>query len=163
MQIVRARFALLFVHSKARYRQARHASCWPVFERCLAMLITGALISQPILCRAQSSGSTLPQMVVTGQVSPGGYSGAPKAFSRSRLGALTQTYVLPPFTVYAGLEYELTSPRHGFPDNLFTQEREVGLPYRFGIAMENNEDAFSVSTRESTTSFEMRLRSSRLE
>jgi hypothetical protein len=127
------------------------------------MLITGALISQPILCRAQSSGSTLPQMVVTGQVSPGGYSGAPKAFSRSRLGALTQTYVLPPFTVYAGLEYELTSPRHGFPDNLFTQEREVGLPYRFGIAMENNEDAFSVSTRESTTSFEMRLRSSRLE
>jgi hypothetical protein len=172
MQIVKARFSVLLGYSKIRYRRARYASFWSLFDCCLALLITGALISTPMLCRAQSSGSTLPQMVVNGQVSPsgyrqmvvngqvspGGYSayGAPEAFSRSRLGALTQTYVLPPFTVYAGLQYELTSPRQGLPDNLFTQELEVGLPYRFGIAMENNEDAFSGSTRESTTSFELR-------
>jgi hypothetical protein len=95
---------------------------------------------------------------VTVQTSTGGYSvyGAPEGFSRSRLGALTHTYVLPPFAVYAGLQYELTSPRKGLPDNLFTQELEIGLPYRLGIAMENNLDAFSGSTRESTTSFEMR-------
>jgi hypothetical protein len=126
--------------------------------QCLAMLITGALISPPILCRAQSAGASLQRMIVTGQTSPGGYSayGAPEAFSRSRLGALTQSYVLPPFTVYAGFEYELTSPRHGLPDNLFTQELEVGLPYRLGVAVENNVDAFSGSTREGSTSFEMR-------
>lgn len=76
--------------------------------------------------------------------------GAPEAFSRSRFGTLTQAYVLPPFTVYTGLEYELTSPRQGFPDHLFTQELEVGLPYRFGIEMENNVDAFRGSVNEST-------------
>jgi hypothetical protein len=76
---------------------------------------------------------------------------------------VTQAYILPPFTVYAGLEYELTSPREGLPDNVFTQELEVGLPYRLGIAMENNVDAFSGSVRESATSIEVHLRSCRLE
>jgi hypothetical protein len=125
-----------------------------------------ALISSLTLSRAQSSGSPLQRLTVTGQTPPGGYSvtspggysayGAPEAFSRSRFGTLTQAYVLPPFTVYAGLEYELTSPRRGLPDHLFTQELEVGLPYRLGIAMENNVDAFRGSARESTTSFEVR-------
>jgi hypothetical protein len=158
MQIVEVRFSVLLDHSKVRYRLAPDASFWSLFECCFAIGITIALISQATLCPAQSSGSVLQQMVVTGQVSPGGYSayGAPEAFSRSRLGALTQTYVLPPFAVYAGLEYELTSPRNGLPDNLFTQELEVGLPYRLGVAMENNVDAFSGSTREGSTSFEMR-------
>jgi hypothetical protein len=158
MQIVAARFSVFLGSSKIQHRPAWYEPFCSLFECSFAIGITVALISQATPCRAQSSVSTLPQMVVTGQVSPGGYSayGAPEAFSRSRLGALTQTYVLPPFTVYAGLEYELTSPRRGLPDNLFTQELEVGLPFRFGIAMENNEDAFSGSTRESTTSFEMR-------
>jgi hypothetical protein len=157
MQIVEARFSVLLGHSKVR-RLARYASFWSLFDCFLAVVIVSAPISSPILCRAQSAGSTLQQMIVTGQTSPGGYSayGAPEAFSRSRLGALTQTYVLPPFTVYAGLEYELTSPRQGLPDHLFTQELEVGLPYRLGVAMENNVDAFSGSTREGSTSFEMR-------
>ena len=59
-------------------------------------------------------------MIVTGQTSPGGYSayGAPEAFSRSRLGALTQSYVLPPFTGYAvALQRMKTSPCHGLPEN----------------------------------------------
>ena len=152
------RFSVLLGARKGLYRRARHACFSSLFDCCLAMAITGALISSPTVSRAQSSESTLEQMTITGQVSPGGYSayGAPEAFSRSRLGALTQTYVLPPFTAYAGLEYELTTPRKGLPDNLFTQELEIGLPYRFGVAMENNVDAFNRSVRESTTSFEIR-------
>lgn len=152
------RFSVFVGARKEFYRRARHASFSSLFDCCLAMAITGALISSPTLSQAQSSESTLEQMTITGQVSPGGYSayGAPEAFSRSRLGALTQTYVLPPFTAYAGLEYELTTPRKGLPDNLFTEELEIGLPYRFGIAMENNVDAFNRSVRESTTSFEIR-------
>jgi hypothetical protein len=141
------------------YWRASYLSFLSQLERYFALpVITGALLFSPLLCKAQSSESTLQQMTVTGQVSPGGYSayGAPEAFSRSRFGTLTQAYVLPPFTVYTGLEYELTSPRQGFPDHLFTQELEIGLPYRFGIAMENNVDAFRGSVNESTTSFEMR-------
>jgi hypothetical protein len=152
------RFLILLGARKKFYHRACQASFSSLFYSCLAMLITGALFSSPTLSQAQLSESPLQQMTVTGQVSPGGYSayGAPEAFSRSRFGALTQTYVLPPFTVYAGCEYELTTPRQGFPDNLFTQELEIGLPYRFGVAMENNVDAFRGSVNESTTSFEMR-------
>jgi len=98
------------------------------------MLITGVLFSSPTLSQAQLSESPLQQMTVTGRCRQAAI--APtvrrKPFSRSRFGTLTQAYVLPPFTVYTGLEYELTSPRQGFPDNLFTQELEIGLPYRFG-------------------------------
>jgi hypothetical protein len=149
------RFSVLLGARKGFYRRAFFSS---LFDCCLSMVITGALISSPTLSRAQLSDSPFQQMTVTGQVSPGGYSayGAPEAFSRSRFGTLTQAYVLPPFTVYTGLEYELTSPRQGFPDHLFTQELEIGLPYRFGIAMENNVDAFRGSVNESTTSFEIR-------
>jgi len=92
---------------------------------------------------------------VTGQAPVSAY-GAPEAFSRSRLGALTQAYVLPAFTVYAGLDYEFTDPRQGLPDHLFTQELEIGLPYRFGVAMENNVDVFHGSVRESSVSIETR-------
>jgi hypothetical protein len=158
MDVIGERFSVLLGAWKAFYCRTRYASFSSLFDYYLAIVITGALISSPILIRAQSSGSPLQRMIVTGQASPSAYSayGAPEAFSRSRFGAVTQAYVLPPFTVYAGLEYELTSPRQGLPDNLFTQELEVGLPYRLGIAMENNVDAFSGSVRESTTSFEMR-------
>jgi hypothetical protein len=159
MHVFEERFSILLGACQAFYCRTRYASFSSLcVDYCMPMVITGALLSLPILTRAQSSGSPLRKMIVTGQTSPGGYSayGAPEAFSRSRFGAVTQAYVLPPFTVYAGLEYELTSPRQGLPDSLFTQELEVGLPYRLGIAMENNVDAFSGSVRESATSFELR-------
>lgn len=119
-------------------------------ERCFALtIVTGALIFSPLPIEAQSTTSPPQGLTVIGQGPLSAY-GAPEAFSRSRFGTLTQAYVLPPFTVYTGLEYELTSPRQGFPDHLFTQELEVGLPYRFGIEMENNVDAFRGSVNEST-------------
>jgi ribose transport system permease protein len=95
MQIVEVRLSVFLDRSKIRYGLAWYASFWSLFDFKLAIVIMGALISTPILCRAQSSGSTLQQMVVTGQVSPGGYSayGAPEGFSRSFI-AIGMTFVL---------------------------------------------------------------------
>jgi hypothetical protein len=67
MQIVEVRLSVFLDRSKIRYGLAWYASFWSLFDFKLAIVIMGALISTPILCRAQSSGSTLQQMVVTGQ------------------------------------------------------------------------------------------------
>ena len=123
--------------------------------RQAVVAIAGTLVALATGGWAQSSESSFQPMNVLGQAPVSAY-GAPEAFSRSRLGTLTQAYVLPAFTAYTGLEYEFTSPRQGFPDHLFTQELEVGLPYRFGVAMENNVDAFRGSARESSVSIETR-------
>src|SRR5205823_10228868 len=75
------------------------------------------------------------EIVVTGEEAPSAY-GAPPGFSRSRFSNTTQAYVLPPWAFFFGEIYEGRGFRHGPPDHLFTQEIEMGLPYRFGIAAE---------------------------
>ena len=82
--------------------------------------------------------------------------GAPGAFSRSRFSAVTTAYVLPPWGVYTGLIYEGDVFPHGPMDNLFTQEIEVGLPYRFGIAVENQVEHFNHETVNASFSIEGR-------
>ncbi len=94
-------------------------------------------------------------MVITGDELPSAY-GAPGSFSRSRFSATTTAYVLPPFGVYAGLIYEGDAFDNSTPDNLFTQEVEVGLPHRFGLAMENRVEHFSGDTQNSAISVEGR-------
>lgn len=94
-------------------------------------------------------------LVVTGDELPGAY-GAPGAFSRSRVSPLTTAYVLPPGSVYAALIYEGNIFRDGKPDHLFTEEVEVGLPYRFGIALENRVERFNGDTENSSFSVEAR-------
>lgn len=79
---------------------------------------------------------TEPTIVVHGDELPSAY-GAPGGFSRSRFSPLTNAYVLPPGGVFAGLIYEGDLDTHGPTDHFFTQEVEVGLPYRFGVAVEN--------------------------
>ena len=149
-------FDLAVYSRKVSHRRAANLSLLSQVERCFGLtIVTGALIFSPVLSEAQSSTSPLQGLTVIGQGPLSAY-GAPEAFSRSRFGTLAQAYVLPPFTVYTGLDYEFTSPRQGFPDHLFTQEFEIGLPNRFGVAMENNVDAFHGSVNESSTSFEMR-------
>ena len=93
MDVIRERFSIMLGACKVFYSRARYVSFSSLFDCCLAMVITGALISSPILSRAQSSGSPLQRMIVTGQASPSAYSGygVPEAFSRSRFG-VTQAY-----------------------------------------------------------------------
>src|SRR5438132_127725 len=82
------------------------------------------------------------QIVVTGEEVPSAY-GAPPAFSRSRSSPLTNAYVLPPWAFFFGTIYEGDAFKHGPPDHLFTQEAEVGLPYRFGLAAETTFERFN--------------------
>jgi len=96
-----------------------------------------------------------PALVVRGDELPGAY-GAPGSFSRSRFSPITNGYVLPPGEVFAGLIYEGDAFREGKPDHVITQEVEIGLPYRFGLAFENSVEHFNGDTEDSSFSVEGR-------
>jgi hypothetical protein len=112
-----------------------------------------ALLSANHSIRAQTALEE--QIVVRGEELPSAY-GAPPAFSRSRFSPTTTAYVLPPGGVYAGLIYEGDAFRHGPPDHLFTEEVEVGLPYRFGLAFELNQERFNGDFQNRSFSVEAR-------
>jgi hypothetical protein len=99
--------------------------------------------------------TTSEPIVVTGEEVPSAY-GAPPAFSRSRFSNLVNAYVLPPGGVFAGLIYQGDALRFNRPDHLFTQEIEMGLPYRFGVAVENSVETFRGHTQDRTFSIEGR-------
>lgn len=94
-------------------------------------------------------------IIVTGEEVPSSY-GAPPSMSRSRFSNLTNAYVLPPWAFYFGEIYEGQGFRHGPPDHLFTQEIEMGLPYRFGIATEASFERFHGGGGAQTISLEGR-------
>jgi hypothetical protein len=95
------------------------------------------------------------EVVVTGDDIGGAY-GAPGGFSRTRFAPLTTAYVLPPWTFYLGTIYEGDAFRHGPPDHIFTQEVEMGLPYRFGVAVETSFERFNGGGGPASTSIEAR-------
>jgi hypothetical protein len=94
-------------------------------------------------------------VVVTGDDVTSAY-GAPGGLSRSRFAPLTTAYVLPPWTFYFGEIYEGDAFRHGLPDHLFTQEVELGLPHRFGVAAETELERFNGGGGFQTVSIEGR-------
>ncbi len=116
------------------------------------VLASGALVSAKV-CRAQSAVEE--QIIVTGEEVPSAY-GAPPGFSRARFSNLTNAYVLPPGGVYAGLIYEGDAFRDGPPDHLFTEEVEVGLPHRFGVAFEFSQERFNGDFQSKSFSVEAR-------
>jgi hypothetical protein len=81
-------------------------------------------------------------VVVPPQEVPSAY-GAPPAFSRSRFSDTVNAYVLPPWAFFFGELYEGQGFRHGPPDHLFTQEVEMGLPFRFNVAAEAQFERFN--------------------
>jgi Putative MetA-pathway of phenol degradation len=103
--------------------------------------------------RAETTSSD--QVVVTGDDIGSAY-GAPGAFSRTRLTPTTTAYVLPPWTFYFGTIYEGDAFRHGPPDHMFTQEVEMGLPHRFGVAVETSFERFDGGGGPASTSVEAR-------
>lgn len=82
--------------------------------------------------------------------------GAPPSLSRSRFSPTTAAYVLPPWAVYTSVIYQGDALRFNRPDHTFTQEIELGLPHRFGIAIENSVEAFRGTTQERSLSIEAR-------
>lgn len=96
-------------------------------------------------------------IVVTGTEAeiPSAY-GAPGAFSQSRFAPLTNAYVLPLGEVYTSLIYEDDVVHFRNPDHHFTQELEVGLPWRFNLAFENDIERYDGDTQDITSSIEGR-------
>ena len=103
-----------------------------------------ALLFAASFAQAQTNttNTTTENVVVTGEEIPSAY-GAPPGISRTRFAPLTTAYVLPPWAFYFGTIYQGTAFRVGPPDHLFTQEAEMGLPYRFGVAAEAGFDRFN--------------------
>jgi len=124
------------------------------FQLVLALLAIGIFgFGSPRSVRAQTAQSE--NIVVTGEEVPSSY-GATPGLSRSRFSNLTQAYVLPPGAVFAGLIYQGDALRFNRPDHMLTQEIEIGLPARFGIAFENSIESFRGHTQERTLSVEGR-------
>src|ERR1044072_860111 len=94
-------------------------------------------------------------VVVTAEEVPSAY-GAPPGVSRSRFSNVVNAYVLPPWSFFFGELYEGQAFRHGPPDHLFTQEIEMGLPYRFNIAAEAGFERFDGGGGAQTVSLEAR-------
>jgi hypothetical protein len=94
-------------------------------------------------------------IVVTGEEVPSAY-GAPPGLSRSRFSNTTQAYVLPPWAFFFGELFEGQGFRHGPPNYLFTQEIEMGLPYRFGVAAETQFERLNGGGGAQTVSLEAR-------
>jgi hypothetical protein len=95
------------------------------------------------------------EVVITGEEVPSAY-GAPPGLSRSRFSNTTQAYVLPPWSFFFGELFEGQGFRHGPPDYLFTQEIEMGLPYRFNVAAESQFERFNGGGGAQTVSLEAR-------
>ncbi len=104
---------------------------------------------------AQAQAAISEQITVVGEELPSAY-GAPPAFSRTRFAPITTAYVLPPGAVLAATIYEGDAFRHGQPSHLFTQEIELGLPHRFGVAMEASLEHFGGITQAKAVSVEGR-------
>ena len=99
--------------------------------------------------------TTEESIVITGEELPSAY-GAPPGFSRSRFSNTTQAYVLAPWSFFFGENFEGQGFRHGPPDYLFTQEIEMGLPYRFNVAAESKFERFNGGGGAETVSLEAR-------
>jgi len=95
-------------------------------------------------------------IVVTGESDIRSAYGAPGTFSRTRFSPTTTAYVLPPFQFLLATIYEGDAFQHGPPDHLFTQELEMGLPHRFGIAAETQLERFNGGGGFETVSLEGR-------
>src|SRR4051794_39997373 len=127
-----------------------------IFSR-YALLIAGTCFLTPFLNPSicAQTPTTEEPIVITAEEVPSAY-GAPPGFSRSRFSNAVSAYVLPPWSFFFGELYEGQGFRHGPPDHLFTQELEMGLPYRFNVAAETQFERFNGGGGNQTVSVEAR-------
>src|SRR6476646_681956 len=110
---------------------------WSILSICCAGLLFFAS-NHSALAQVTSESA----IVVTGEEVPSAY-GAPPGFSRARFSNAVNAYVLPPWAFFFGELFEGQGFRHGPPDYLFTQEIEMGLPFRFNVAAEAQFERFN--------------------
>src|ERR1700756_3350210 len=104
---------------------------------------------------AHAQGPATEVITIVGEEVPSAY-GAPPALSRSRFTPLLNAYVLPPWAVYASVIYQGDALRFNRPDHMFTEEIELGLPARFGVAIENSVEGFRGTWQDRSFSVEAR-------
>src|SRR5215471_10464282 len=117
------------------FSQVRRRRLPPLFS-CASLLLFAR--NRSALAQAITDEESV---VVTAEEVPSAY-GAPPGLSRSRLSNTVNAYVLPPWSFFFGELYEGQGFRHGPPDHLFTQEVEMGLPWRFNVAAEAQFERF---------------------
>lgn len=121
---------------------------------CLPLIACASVIlcaSDSALAQAESP----EEVVVTAEEVPSAY-GAPPGLSRARFSNAVSAYVLPPWSFFLGELYEGQGFRHGPPDHLFTQEVEMGLPWRINVAAEAQAERFNGGGGAQTVSLEAR-------
>src|SRR5438128_7767027 len=124
-------------------------------QRALIIVCAFSTFNPPNHSASAQAAAEEEQIVVTGEEVPSAY-GAPPGLSRSRFSNAVNAYVLPPWSFFFGELYEGQGFRHGPPDHLFTQEVEMGLPYRFNIAAEAQFERFDGGGGAQTVSLEAR-------
>ncbi|MGI9087152.1 MAG: hypothetical protein ACR2HH_05340 [Chthoniobacterales bacterium] len=139
------------------------AKAHPVFRRplglalvCVTCLFASGRtdFAQEAVASAEATSSTS-RVTVTSSELPSAY-GAPEGFSRSRFSPTVTAYVLPPGEFFASVIYQGDALRFNRPDHSFTEEVEVGLPHRFGVAVENAVEGFRGRWQERSFSVEAR-------
>src|SRR6516225_11803893 len=135
----------------------KQSSLCDVRRRLVPLIAFTCLIFPTVhfLGQTPTEAQTEQEIVVTGEEVPSAY-GAPPGLSRSRFSNTTQAYVLPPWSFFFGELFEGQGFRHGPPDYLFTQEIEMGLPYRFNVAAETELERFNGGGGVQTVSLEAR-------
>jgi hypothetical protein len=130
---------------------------------CCALLIAaGCFLSPALNSTVRAQATTQQPVVVTAPGAGGAFEevpsayGAPPEFSRSRFSNAVNAYVLPPWSFFVGELFEGVGFRHGPPDYLFTQEVEMGLPYRFNVAAESRWERFNGGGGAQSVSLEAR-------
>jgi hypothetical protein len=113
----------------------------PIFAQITPLIASAWLICPALNLSIHAQVSTEETIVV--QATPPPYEipsayGAPPAFSQSRFSPLTNAYVLPSGEIYSSVIYELDDVHFRLPDNHWTLETEMGLPYRFNIVVESD-------------------------
>ncbi|PZR77164.1 MAG: hypothetical protein DLM52_05110, partial [Chthoniobacterales bacterium] len=132
-----------------------HLFTTPRLVRARITLLTLGCLCFAAIARARAQAAAADHITVVGQELPSAY-GAPPAFSRTRFAPITTAYVLPPGSVLAATIYDGDVFRKGIPANSFTQEIEVGLPYRFGVAIEAELEHYNGITQGRSVSLEAR-------
>lgn len=122
----------------------------------LSLGLLACLLANPQLNAQGTTTTTTEERIIVLGDDIGSAYGAPGAFSRTRFAPLTTAYVLPPWNFYFGSIYEGDAFREGLPLNKFTEEMELGLPHRFGVATELGFERFNGGGGPSAISVEAR-------
>ncbi len=119
-----------------------------------AFALVGGWFSITLSFAADST--RLPAVTVLGGRDGFGAYQQPAWANHSRSSATTSAYVLSPFNVYVGATLEAVTPRNGKNQNRLTPEIEIGLPYRFQVAVETDISQEGSRVANKTVNLELR-------